>query len=475
MFAGLISFPIFTKNLTPEDYGLVGLFTVTTSLIASFGKLGIQHSILRFREEIEQSVFISNLIFLSIIGPSTICIALITFVLTWHSFSSIEFANIDIIVIAILVAYVEQIRALILNLFLSQQKSTLVATLNVVSKFTNVCMTISAVLLIAATSQSFIQAVLIAELILFVTSITVAYRLKVFSGTQIGKVNSEVYRPIIQFGIPLLGLEMISMLHAFLDRYLIKVYMDDKFLGFYSAYYNMAKIISTLVIGGIVLAIVPAYMKLWNSHGQKKTEQMMSKAANLFLFAYPILVVGLLVVSKALFDVLTTPAYAMFSYLLPIIAAGVFLNSATPVFSAGLKLSKQVSIMFWCVVISTIINLTLNIIFIPIYGLTAAAISTTISYSFVIISFFIFSAKTLTLTLDIYLLMRSCLYAVVFFYLSNLIVIEQPMLQLTAYITLGLGYFTVICMLFEKELTANIVQAFFSGKKISSNKINAKL
>ncbi|MFT6735471.1 MAG: O-antigen/teichoic acid export membrane protein [Polaribacter sp.] len=461
MFAGLISFPILTKNLSPEDYGFIGLFTVTVSFIASFGKLGIQHSILRFRDNYDQPTFVSNIIFLSLVGPTAICVALLSMVLTWHVISPISFARIDTIVIAILVAFSEQIRALLVNFFISKQQSKLVAQIRVISKTINIILTISAILLISATSRTFIYAVIVAEVIVFSLSMLIAYKFNVFNGVSIDKVDIKIYKPIITFGIPLLGLEMVSMLHAFIDRYLIKFYLGGEPLGFYSAYYNMANIISELIIGGIVLAIVPAYMQTWNTQGKVKTEQLISKAANVFLFTYPILVASLYVISKELFTLLTTKEYATFYYLLPIVAAGVMLQSASPIFSAGLKIKKQVMTMFWIVTLSAILNFILNILFIPKYGLSAAAISTMISYSFIIISFFYFGTKALQLKIDPYLPARSILYAAIFTYLSSFIHIEVNVYQLGTKILLGVVYFCAVCLLFEKNLSTFIIQALF--------------
>ncbi len=224
----------------------------------------------------------------------------------------------------------------------------------------------------------------------------------------------------------------------------------------------MAKIIAELAIGGVVLAIVPAYMQVWNSEGKEKTEQLMSNAGNLFLFSYPILVASLYTVSFELFTLLTTSEYASFYYLLPIIAAGVLLNAATPIFSAGLKLKKQVMTMFWCVFVSTILNLILNLAFIPTYGLTAAAIATTISYSFIIICFAYFGTKTLALSIDKLLFVRSIIYSLIFVYLNCFIKIDSNTMQLLFKMISGVIYFSVICFIFEKKLTTYLLKIFFN-------------
>jgi len=60
---GLITFPLLTKNLTIEEYGAVGLFTISTSLLTSMNKLGIQQSIIRFHSEVSANKLQSSIIF----------------------------------------------------------------------------------------------------------------------------------------------------------------------------------------------------------------------------------------------------------------------------------------------------------------------------------------------------------------------------------------------------------------------------
>ncbi len=50
---GLVSFPILTRNLSVADYGVVGLITSSLTLYIAFGKLGVQHSIIRFFSQIK--------------------------------------------------------------------------------------------------------------------------------------------------------------------------------------------------------------------------------------------------------------------------------------------------------------------------------------------------------------------------------------------------------------------------------------
>ena len=62
---GVVSFPILTRSLSVEDYGVLGLVLSTLTLIVAVGKFGIQHSIIRFYAEVNNrnSEFTENQFF----------------------------------------------------------------------------------------------------------------------------------------------------------------------------------------------------------------------------------------------------------------------------------------------------------------------------------------------------------------------------------------------------------------------------
>ncbi|WDD99478.1 oligosaccharide flippase family protein [Thalassomonas actiniarum] len=453
IFAGLISFPVLTKSLSTEEYGTLGLITVSLSMLASFGKLGIQHGIIRYREDYEKTTFISNITYLALLGPLALCLTFMALSLLLYQLDYIPSNHIDTVLIVIFLAFGEQIRNFIVNYFISEQESPLVAKIRIISKVITMTFTLSTVVVILASAKGFIYGFLVAEIIVLSLTLIIAQKHKLFTGISLSKVSSKIYKPLLLFSIPLLGLEMVSMLHAFIDRYLIKYFMEARYLGYYSAYYNMATMLAALIIGGLTTAIVPAYLKTWNEHGREATEALLNRIFNGLLLIYPIIIISLWVVSKELFALLTTDEYIAYAYLLPLIAMGVLVQSAMPLFSAGLKIKKASMTMFYSVIFSAVLNLILNLVFIPLYGLTAAAITTTISYACIAASFAYFGSSTLTIRVNFYIFLRSCLYAGVFLLLSPYIQHDINVIQLGLKVGAGVVYFCLVFVLFEKPLT----------------------
>jgi Polysaccharide biosynthesis protein. len=53
MLASIISFPILTRIFSVAEYGTMALVTSTILFLVGIGKLGLQHSVVRYYSEVE--------------------------------------------------------------------------------------------------------------------------------------------------------------------------------------------------------------------------------------------------------------------------------------------------------------------------------------------------------------------------------------------------------------------------------------
>ena len=111
------------------------------------------------------------------------------------------------------------------------------------------------------------------------------------------------------------------------------------------------------------------------------------------LFAIPSLF-GLCILSKQLLLIMTRPEFvAQGSLVLPIVAVGVlFFGLYGAIFAWILTVVKRTRLIFVLVSFSALINLFLNMLFIPIYGIIAAAITTFIAY-FILFSLTVYFSR----------------------------------------------------------------------------------
>ena len=123
-----------------------------------------------------------------------------------------------------------------------------------------------------------------------------------------------------------------------------------------------------------ITAIFPILVKLSD---EKKSNDLLKK-----VIIYELLVFSLLILTLIFFkDFLITDvfkfknAHDVEPIVIPIFI-GSFLWQLSILVHKPLELKKETIKMLWAVLFATIVNLTLNLIFIPIYGYIAAAYTT---------------------------------------------------------------------------------------------------
>lgn len=458
--AGLITFPILTKNLTIEDYGAVGLFTITIGIIASINKLGMQHSIIRFKEDLNDTGILANIFYPSMIVILLSSVIIYILGMLFGSMSeSILFTPKAIVIIAIIAA-LESIRSIINSILISKQLSIPITFFSFFHRLLSLSSIITIILFISNSSEGFIIAILIADILLTLCLIFWCIHKKILTPFNPNSFELGILISVVAFGLPMLGTEAANMFHAFIDRYLISFYLGQKDLGIYSASYNMANIICKTLVGGLVIAIVPVYLKVWKEKGKQETERLLSTINTFYLLLAPPIIGGLYIISEPLLILLATEEYAEAHHLLPIIATGVILFSTNVIFAAGLQIEKKPKRILQFVIESLIINLVFNIIFIPKYGLTSAALITIISYLWMSIRLAVEGRKILKTTFNIWLGFRSLLYTLIMVAITMTIKTNNSLLDFTTRVALGGSIYILLILTLEPRFRSIFLQFY---------------
>ena len=462
--AGLITFPFLTKNLSIDDYGAVALFTITTSLLTSINKLGIQQSIIRFHsdtspETLQSSIFYPGILMILL---SSMFIYFMGIILSDFS-TSVIFNEVPLLIITLSAAF-QSIRSLVNNLLIANQFSFSYTLLSFIHRLFSLSLIIIILLYISQSPEGFIMAILIADAIITIVAIIWCYQSNLITKFKPTFFEKSIYVSALMFSLPLFASELFHMIHAFIDRYLIEFYISKEALGIYSASYNMATIICGTLTGGIIVAIVPIYLKAWKEHGPAETKKILDSTVNVYLLFSPAIICGLYLISEPLLTVLSTKEYAQHSYLLPIIATGILLGSSNAIFSAGLQIEKRTKRIFTFVIESAVLNTVLNVIFIPTYGIKAAAIITVLSYFWMVLRLAMEGQKTIKIFFNYLLLIRSMLYCTVMIVLCQSIAISNPVIQLAVIAITGSIIYITLILAFEKDIR---VFALKKIKKIS--------
>ena len=180
--------------------------------------------------------------------------------------------------------------------------------------------------------------------------------------------------------MPLVAYEFAFAVLGSADRFLVRFYLGADSLGFYSVAYGLAQNANDLLVTPLGLAILPIYMRLWNTRGPQATAEFLTIGFDLFLIA----AAGVLAIAGStahpLVVLLASSKYAGVDGLIPILLAGLLIYATYIFVTAGLLIHKRTVQMAGLLVIAAVINIALNCLLLPRMGLTGSAVATVLSY-----------------------------------------------------------------------------------------------
>lgn len=381
---GLITFPLLTRYLSVEEYGILGLVTVSLSLFVAVGKLGVQHSVIRHFEEVNQGHSqytndqLNSTVFtlLLVLTLATLVAWLFTgwvVLPIWVDYSGLH----QLFLVTAGILCMRQMSTGFVNFLRAQQRSSIVATYQVMLRLIQLCL----ILLLLAMGKLDVMNVLI--ILLITETISTLYLAINYWPDFHFRLTANSYplaNMLLRYGIPLMILESLGLILRISDRYLIELMLGEEFLGQYSASYNLTAYLETILIFGVLQAVRPMYTRLWETDGEDATKAFLSKGLHYyFALGLPIIAIFSLT-APLLLNILASPKYAAGTVVIPYVALSFLFDGVVVFLGAGLYLHKKtVPLMKWGV-IATVLNLTLNVLFIPIFGMLGAAVVTIVSY-----------------------------------------------------------------------------------------------
>ena len=377
---GVLSFPIMARNLSVDDYGIMGLVTASTALAVAFGKLGMQHAIVRFYAESMHERRGANLLsFNTTVFALFGALSAIT-VLAWLATGAfvmprfIEHPSIAGYFAAVAAFVVlRMVGSVTWNMLRARQLSADVGRATIVGR----CTWLALLLVLLATGlfdlYFLLAAFVLAELAAVVHATRAYAPFFSFSAPAFSRVLTA---RLLRFGLPLMVLESLSLALRLVDRYMIGSVLGEKDLGLYSASYNLTSYVEIVITASLAAAVRPMYTDLWEREGADATRRFLSESLHVYLMLGIPFTATFVLVAPDLLVFLASDRYGSGASIVPWIATIILLDGALIFLSAGMYfLGSTNTVLFWGLV-SGAVNFTGNYLVIPRFGIEGAAIVT---------------------------------------------------------------------------------------------------
>ncbi|MBE0594440.1 MAG: oligosaccharide flippase family protein [Burkholderiaceae bacterium] len=196
------------------------------------------------------------------------------------------------------------------------------------------------------------------------------------------RIDWRLARELAVYGIPLTGSIALVFIIDSADRFLLARFLGSHAVGVYSAAYDLAAQSLQVLMMAVNLAAYPLAIRAYEAGGiPAALEQLRQNGNLLFAIAIPA-AAGMIVLTEPIAGVLLGESYREAARtILPWIAVAVFVAGLKVFFfDMAFQLSKRSLPMMWSVAAGAVINVLLNLWWIPTHGLVGAAAATVSSY-----------------------------------------------------------------------------------------------
>ncbi|HNR42668.1 MAG TPA: polysaccharide biosynthesis C-terminal domain-containing protein [Bacteroidales bacterium] len=371
---GFLLIPLYTdpRYFSVDEFGIIALLDISGIVLISLMASGLPQSLMRwywddeFRDN-QKGIFfmsLSNQVIVSI----SFCIILIPLA---GRFSTLIFGSegwSNALKILILSTALQAINNIINSLMRIQSKALLFSVANFIKLAVVLILTVYLIVF----RQAGVKGIYIAQvagnlLFIILLSVYVARNCRIF-------FNLQVFKSMSRYGFPLLISNFAAASLAVIDRYSLNSLALLKYVAIYTMAYKISSVLKLVIVDSIKMAITPMVMQKMNSPDNKR---FYSKTLLYSSFVLMLGIITLSLFSYEIIKIISRSAEFWIAFIaVPVLSLSVFFANMRETSSYGLIINKKTNIVGISVIASSVLNIILNIILIPVWNITGAAIAT---------------------------------------------------------------------------------------------------
>ena len=374
---GLILIPLYTdpKFFTTDQFGVLGMLEISALVLTSMLASGLPQSLTRWYWDKEFKDNQKGIFFMSlstqVIVSLLFCLALIPLSgsISLMIFSKPDWAR--VITLVILASSIQAINNVINTLMRLQSRSVLYSVTNLLKLLIVLALTLYFIL----SKKMGLDGIYLAQVIGngVIVLFLIGYTLK---NTRVF-FDKIIFKSMNVYGFPLLLANISAALFTVIDRVSLNSLTVLKSVALYNLAFKIASVIKLVLVDSMKLAIGPMMIKRMDSPDNKR---FYSKALLYSSYVLMFAIVGVSLFSLEIIKVIAkSKTYWEAVAIIPVISISIFFINMKDVTVYGLHIAKKTRIIGIIVVFATVISIVLNILLIPVWDITGAAVATLLS------------------------------------------------------------------------------------------------
>ena len=361
--------PLYTRMLTTSDYGQLDILQTTISLLIPLVTFQVVEAVFRFsvdmRDKDSASKVLTNGIFLCLIG---MLITLLLFPI-FNNFEPFATYTTMFYLIMFLTIFHGIIKQFVRGL--EKIKTFVAADLIYTGSFVtfNIVFLVNLRMGLRGYFLSMVLAHLVAIIVLIIFG-------NIFKYLNLKSFNKKLLKTMLIYSIPLIPNGLMWWVMNVSDRYILTYFLGFDATGIYSVSYKFPSLI-TLMNSIFFMAWQLSAMQEYGKEGYDNFYKNIFGVLSSFLLLITAVV---LLILKPLMSVFVADAFYESWKYVPLLLVGTVFQAFSSFFGTNYTASKKTKGAFTTSVYGAIVNIGINLLLIPIWGIQAAAFSTMLAY-----------------------------------------------------------------------------------------------
>ena len=360
--------PIISFSLSPDSFGIYSLLFMMISFLFLLFELGFSYALIqRYSEdellETKSTVIGTAIISVGVIG-GTLCILSL---LQPTIFSKLLFHTeqyTPLIRIAIIIALCSSFFQLLLSILRASAKPRNFVFVTSMRGLSHIVFTISFVVFLSMEIEGFLWATLLSfGLGIGVFLIIVKPRIS---------FSFIIAKRMLGFGLPLMSSNLAIWLLTYADLYLLRTLAEVRDVGLYQFAQEMCAVIALFLV---------SFERAWpqfvfSRYKRKDAPRLFQNVFTLFFATLAFFGLSIALFRLDVLSLISADAYSDSARVIPLLVCSGILYGTYYVFSTGLLVSGKTSFFPLITLSAALLNILLNIAFIPAYGIVGAGFAT---------------------------------------------------------------------------------------------------
>jgi O-antigen/teichoic acid export membrane protein len=367
--------PLYTRAMTPADFGILAVVTATTWIMTVLLSLGLDNAVGRFvlerRTDEERARLYGTTLAVLLTVPLAVVIAIelagragyLDFIRSVPYDPYLRYA--------VLTGYLSIFLSIPVAMYQAQQRAGRVTAL----RWVNTIVTMGlGVVLIVGLDQGVLGALRAA---LVAAAVTAVISLAIMARVAVRAFDRRVLAAALLFGLPVIPHLLSHWLLNLSDRIVLQGFVSDSQLGLYSLGYTVG-LLAALFTNGFSNAALPVVVRQLN---EERTKHMVPRLGTYSLTALSWACVALAVLGGPAIYIVMPPEYHEAATIVPWVAGAYILVSIYLIVSQGSWYAMKTGWIALATIAAGLVNVAVTLALASTMGILGAAVATVIGYA----------------------------------------------------------------------------------------------